>query len=101
MYAIVIVCDGANVAFVAIWQVIKFRSNVCACACVSVVYTYVSTHRKCCFFLPLLCEANDIIAVFIVLSFIIVTRRTHRKREKIFFSSHFEGKNQLNSPHSL
>lgn len=30
LYMIVIVYDGANVALVAIWQVIKFRNNMYA-----------------------------------------------------------------------
>lgn len=72
VFAIVIVYDGANVACVAIWQVIKFRNNMCVC---------VRTHRKRCFFsLYLSCEANDIIAVFIVLSFIIVTREREERK---------------------
>lgn len=64
--------------FVAIWQAIKFRNNMWVCAYVC----YVRTHRKCWFFaLYRSCGANDIIAVFIVLSFIILTREK-RKREK-------------------
>lgn len=46
-------------------------------------------------------EANDIIAAFIALSFIIVTPSNERERKKKFVSSHLDGKNQLNSPHSF
>lgn len=95
---IVIVYDGANVAFVAIWQVIKFPNNIR----VYDVMCAVRTHRKCWFFFSI-----SLVKLMILLPYSsschLSSQRFKRQREeeKIFIANHLEGKNQLNSPHSF